>query len=68
MIALSDVSIDLLRDTTGRRIMRVVHVQSGVAVEGVVGGEQRVVTRRNELLAELTKRVEAATAAALRRK
>ena len=68
MIELSEIEINLVRLKNGGRVMRLVHIPTGIAVEKELRSKDPVVASRNMLLVELEKRVETAAAAGSRRK
>ena len=68
MIELSEIEINLVRLKGGGRIMRLVHIPTGIAVEKALQSKDPVVASRNKLLADLEKRVEAGLASDTRRK
>lgn len=68
MIEPSETEITLVRSKGGRRVIRVVHLPTGITVEDEVRSKTSVVATRNKLLTELEKCVEAGLASGTRRK
>ena len=67
MIELSEIEINLVRLKGGSRVMRLVHIPTGIAVEKELHSKDPVVASRNRLLADLEKRVEAAATGSRRK-
>ena len=62
MIELPEIEINLVRLKGGGRVMRLVHIPTGIAVEKELRSKDPVVASRNRLLADLEQRVQAAAA------
>ena len=68
MIELSEIDMTLVRLVDGRRVVRLVHVPTGIAVEEELRRADSVVASRHNLLVELEKHMDGGAAAGARRK